>query len=166
MTTKDIITLVIAGVGAAVALMTFFRALLEYRQQGRQRRTEQFFAFGRWIEEQPTFQRIRDLLDAELAEDPNAGPELASVSASDKFQFLGAYEELAILVQSGLVRREIAHYMHGYYAIRCKHSDGFWKGDGAPALGSYYWSVFADFAGEMEKLEQKRSAYRRRRLRF
>jgi hypothetical protein len=190
MTTKDIITLVIAATGAAVALLTFLRALIEYRQQGRQRRTEQFFAFGRRIEEQPSFQKIRDLLDtevaqtvraeaaqklkaeaaqkleAEAAQEPDASQALAAIPASEKFEFLGAYEELALLVRSGLVRAEVAHYMHGYYAIRCKHSGGFWKGHAAPTLASYYWSLFADFVNEMERLEGKRAADRRKQLRF
>lgn len=126
MTTKDIIALIIAAIGAAVALLTFLRALVEYTQQGRQRRTEQFFAFGRRIQEQKSFQEIRDLLDAEAAEkldaeaaqkqdakaaqklkaaaaqEPDASQALAAIPASEKFKFLGAYEELALLVRSGL----------------------------------------------------------------
>jgi hypothetical protein len=166
MSTKDIATLAIGAIGAAVALMTFVRALSEYRQQGRQHRSEQFFAFGRRVEEQPAFQKIRGLLDAEVAQDPNATTALAEVPAPEKFQFLGAYEELALLVRSGLVRAEVAHYMHGYYAIRCSRSDGFWNGEDGPARGSYYWSLFNDFVREMEKLEGKRAAYRQNRLRF
>jgi hypothetical protein len=166
MTTKDIITLAIAAIGAAVALMTFLRAVMEYSAQGRQRRTEQFFAFGRQIEEQPSFQKIRDLLDAEVAQEPEATRRLAAVPAPEKFEFIGAYEELALLVRSGLVRAEVAHYMHGYYAIRCKHSGGFWNGDAAPTLRSYYWSLFDDFANDMERLERERAAYRGKRLRF
>lgn len=166
MTSKDIITLAIAGVGAAIALMTFVRAVLEYRQQGRQRRSEQFFAFGRRVDEQPTFRKIRDLLDAEVAQAHDATAALSALPPPEKFDFLGAYEELALLVRSGLVRPEVAHYMHGYYALRCRDSKGFWKGAGAPALDSYYWSLFAQFAREMDRLEQKRSALRLRRLRF
>lgn len=85
MSTKDVITLAVAAVGAAVALLTFVRALLEYRQQGRQRRTEQFFAFSSRIENQPSFQRIRDLLDAELTPGDAASAELGALQPRTSF---------------------------------------------------------------------------------
>lgn len=155
MSTSASITLVVAGVSSAVALLTFVYGVLEYRRQGRQRRTEQFFAFGRRVESDEIFVKLRDLLDAEAAEEPGATAELEGQPAKDKYHFMGAYEELAVLVNSGLVRLEIAHYMHGYPAILCKRSQGFWTGKNAPVRTDPHWHVFGEFADRMETLEAR-----------
>jgi hypothetical protein len=40
--------------------------------------------------------------------------------------FLGFFEEVALMMNSGLIRKEVAHYMFGYYAIHCWDSKNFW----------------------------------------
>jgi hypothetical protein len=48
----------------------------------------------------------------------------------------------------GIIRREVAHYMFGYYAIRCWDSDASWHGVNR---NSPYWSLFKNFASRDEK---------------
>jgi len=51
---------------------------------------------------------------------------------------------------SKIIKSNIAHYIFGYYAIRCDGSDHFWhdidKNNG-------YWSLFNVFASEMRKMD-------------
>jgi hypothetical protein len=58
---KDILTLVIAGLGTAVALTTFLKAAIEYVTQGRQKRADQFFELRRRMEDYPDFKENRPL---------------------------------------------------------------------------------------------------------
>jgi len=68
----------------------------------------------------------------------------------DRYYFLGYYEEIAIAMNSKLIKNDVAHYMVGYFAIRCWESENFWKGINRK---SYYWSVFKKFVDTMQKLE-------------
>ena len=52
---------------------------------------------------------------------------------------------------SGLLRTSVAHYMFGYYAIRCYQSKNFWNDVNRD---SYYWAIFVNFARKMEAIEK------------
>jgi hypothetical protein len=141
---NDTLTVIIAGVGRLIALAGLAKALLEYTQQGRQKRAEQFFALRRRMKDSSEFRRIAGLLD-----DPRGAEELAPVPFVEKRDYLGLFEEVALVVNSGLITPEVAHYMFGYYAIRCWENEAFWVGVNRDSL---YWSVFADFARQMERV--------------
>ena len=66
--------------------------------------------------------------------------------------FLRYFEEIALMVNSGLLRKDVAHYMFGYYAIRCWESDYFWTHLNRQGP---YWALFREFAGEMARMEKK-----------
>ena len=67
-----------------------------------------------------------------------ASGEPEQVRALEYFQkryFLGLFEELAILVQSGVLDKTVALYMFGYFAILCWKDDMFWGS--SDAMGEY-----------------------------
>jgi hypothetical protein len=154
---NDTLTVIIAGVGALIALAGLAKALIEYTQQGRQKRAEQFFDLRRRLKDSNEFKRIAGLLD-----DPSAAEELAHVPFVEKRDYLGLFEEVALVVNSGLIKPEVAHYMFGYYAIRCWESEPFWAGVNRD---SPYWSLFAYFAQQMARIEQA-SRFKPSALRF
>ena len=134
----------IAGVvGVLVAVFAFGKGLIEYRSQGLQRRAEHFVAMRRRFKENAAFNNIRELLEID-------SPDLQVVSFLEKIDFLGFFEEIALLMNSGLLRKEVVHYMVGYYAIRCWQSDHFWHGINRDGI---YWSLFREFAKDMESME-------------
>jgi hypothetical protein len=153
MSVKDILTLIIAAVAAAVALATFVKAFLEYRQQGRQKRAEQFFALRARLKTSDEFVRLAELLDIAATETgehrEDAERELRDTSFSIKREYLGLFEEVALAVNSGLVDFKVAHYMFGYYALLCRDSEAFWEGVNPL---SPYWALFNDFCDRMRSL--------------
>jgi hypothetical protein len=163
---KDVLTLALGGIGAAVALITLVRALVEYRRQGVQRRAEQFFALRRRLKENGEFTHIAGLLDAAAAGHPSetvrARQELRGVRFSTKRDYLGLFEEVALAMNSQLINPSVAHYMFGYYAILCWESDDFWEGVNKLTP---YWSLLADFVERM-KLEQQSFEFERSTFRF
>jgi hypothetical protein len=152
----DTVALALAGIGALLALLTFVIVVFEYRRPGRLRRSEQTSAMSSRMTEQTSVERVLDLLEREAAGDGAAAAELAVLPVPEKFGFLRSCEELAVLVRSRLVHPAVAHCMHGSYAVRCNQSKGFWKGDGAPLRDSAHWSVFFEFAEDMEMVEGQR----------
>lgn len=146
--------------------MTFVKALIEYSQQGRQKRAEHFFALRHRLKETPEFAEIAALLDTAGAADKGladaAEAELAAMPFQVKRDYLGLFEEVALAVNSGLVKRQVAHYMFGYYAILCWESQAFWSNVNK---FSEYWKLYEDFYWQMK--EQQRSfAFDRADFRF
>lgn len=145
MTDTEALKVIITGLGALIALAGLVKAVFEYVRQGRQKRAEQFFELRRRLKDSGEFRRIAGLID-----DPGGAEELRRVPFVEKRDYLGLFEEVAIVVNSGLIKPEVAQYMFGYYAVGCWQSEAFWEGVNRE---SPYWSVFADFAQKMARIE-------------
>lgn len=89
-------------------------------------------------------------------------PDLAKIPLSTKLQFVGFHEEVALMLNSKLLREEVAHYMFGYFAIRCYDSVHFWEDEDKAHM---YWSLFRSFAERMKEFE-KTFRFGGKRLRF
>ncbi len=142
-------------VGGLVTIFAFVNGLLEYRRQGAQKRVEHFTMLRRRLKENPAFKEICDLLFSE-------DPRLAELNAQDKRDFVGLLEEVALQVNSGLIRPELAHYMFGYYTVKCAESKYFWLNITRDEI---YWDLFHDFASEMKQMEHG-FEFNRKKIRF
>jgi len=144
MTLDDAKTVATIG-GTAVALAALIKAVFEYTRQNKQKRAEQYIELREKFKEDGRFDKLFELLE-------NDDPQLADVPYYVKQEFLGFYEDIALLVKSGLLRRAVAHYMFSYYAIRCWESDNFWK---TMNRDSVYWRLFKHFVEDMKAVEKK-----------
>lgn len=141
--------------GAIIALFTFINGILEYSRQGRQKRADQFVLLRRRLKENETFKHLTDLA---LRKDP----ALAECPPADKRDLLGLFEEVALMMNSKLIRKEVAHYMFGSYVIACYESDDFWVN---LERDDMYWRLFNDFALQMKEVEQH-FRFSRKMMRF
>ncbi len=137
-----------------IGFVTFMSGLAEYIRQGHQRRAENFVQMRRRFLETPQYRQILDKL---AVDDITLGQE----SIQEKRNFIGFLEEVALMVNSRLIRREVAHYMFGYYVLLAAKSEHFWEG---LDKDSEYWTVFRKFAKDMS--EMKESTAGREGLRF
>ena len=147
-TAKDI-ALIIGNLGIA---LTLFFGLIQYRQSDAMARANKFFEMSRYIKEHEVFVRIFGMIEVD-------SPELAQLPYTEKLLFLGFYEEVAILVNSGLMKKHVAHYMFAYYAIRCWKSDHFWTGTNDMNWDSPYLHLFRNFVEQMQAIEAKPNFY-------
>lgn len=129
--------------GVMIALLTFAKGVLEYARQNVLRRADHFGSLRAQLKGNDIFRDITEKLDLDDA-------ALRTVAFKHKRDFLGLMEEMAISMNSGLIKRRLAHYMFGYYAVKCYDSDNFWHGVNRD---SPYWSVFIDFALKMKDME-------------
>lgn len=133
-------SIIIAGI---IALVTFLVSSMEAKRRNRQERAQNLVLMRRRFLETPQYREILDMLQAN-------DPKLRETSVQEKRNFVGFLEEIALLVNSRLIRREVAHYMFGYYVCLTERNEDFWQGlDKA----SPYWSVFRHFAEEMAEIE-------------
>ena len=150
---KDLLTLVIGTCTVVIGLVTLIKGLIEFRKSTMTKRLELFLSMRSRLREDPEFKEICALLERD-------DPKLQDVPLVQKDRFTGFFEELAIMRNSGLMTDELALYMFGYYAIRCNKSKNYWSGLNREQV---LWSLFFDFASDMERL-QRSYRYDRSRL--
>lgn len=136
---------VIAGsIAAVAALITAWRATAEYKAQGRQRRAEFFLRMMDRFLADESFLEILELL---RRRDEDG---LARIERTRCIQYLGFIEEVALLVNSGLVPNGVAGYMFGSVPIQASESPAFMR-DITP--GSPGWTLFFDFVAKMKECQ-------------
>ena len=133
---------IIAALAFAIAAGTFLKGVLEYRNQNALKRFEKFAELEERLLKDDIY-HICFLLETN-------SPELRDIERKERQKFLGFYEQIAIMHNSKIIRSDIAHYMFGYYAIRCYGSDHFWHDMDRE---SGYWALFKVFAVEMRKMD-------------
>ena len=143
MTLKDAVDLTII-IGGIITVITFVKGVFEYSRQGTQKRSEHFSELRMRFQENPLFKELAQ----ELHEN---SPKLADRPFKEKRELLGFFEDIALMANSGLIRKNVVHYMFGYYMIHCWESDNFWKG---LHRDSKYWALFRHFAEEMQEFEK------------
>ena len=139
------ISAIVASLGFVVGVVTAVRGYLEYVNQNALKRFEKFQELRRRFKENEEFRTICYLLDTGEA-------ELRNFGFKAKRDFLGFFEEVALAHNSKLVNDDVAHYMFGYYAVRCYESQLFWA---EVNRESYYWSLFTAFAKKMRDIESR-----------
>ena len=137
---KDL-SIIIAGV---IALITFATGVFQYIRQGNQIRATQFIEMRRRFLEDPIFRNILNL----LAQDD---PALETVPVQDRRNLVGFLEEVALMVNSRLIRPRVAQYMFGYYIILVDSSEHLWAGLDKE---SDYWYVFKNFAHSIRDMQK------------
>lgn len=136
--------IIVAGV---IALTTFLTGIAEYVRRGRQERASNFVDMRRRFLESGLF---RDILNGLATGDPG----VASIPIQDRRNFLAFFEEVALMVRSKLIRREVAYYMFGYYALLADRSDALWTG---LDRRDRYWRLFRELADDIEAFEGERA---------
>lgn len=145
----SIINTIIAFITAIIAIITIIKGYFEYKLQNKQKRMEFYEKYRKQLKEEERFKRIITGLDTD-------SEDLKNIPRIDKYYFLGFYEDIAILIKNNLIKPNIAHYMFGYYAIRCLDSKNFWNDINRQSI---YWSLFNEFAEEMKRREENKKAY-------
>jgi hypothetical protein len=142
-------------IAVLLALITLIKGVIEYAHQGAQKRAERFIEMRKRLKDNKTFKEICSMLN-------DNDPKLLQIERQEKMDFLGFFEEIALMLNSGLIKKEVAHYMFGYYVIQCWESNNFWN---TVSRDGTYWVVFKEFVKEMEKMEAK-FKYNKSKYRF
>lgn len=136
-TIKDA-SIVVAGV---IAFVTLWVGMVQYARQSHFTRANQFIEMRRRFMEDPVFRNLLSLIAADC-------PDVAKTPIQDRRNLVGFLEEVALLVNSGMIRPHVAHYMFGYYVLLIDSCDAFWTDldrDG------HYWRVFREFVVLMKQ---------------
>jgi hypothetical protein len=133
------------SIAALAALITLIKGVFEYTLANTIKRSDSFTELRIKFKTDEKFREICDLVD-------HNDPKLEQIEFKDKRDLLGFFEEVALKTNSGLIKKQVAHYMFGYYAIRCWECESFWN-----SINKYsiYWSLYRDFVYQMIEEERK-----------
>lgn len=145
-TTLDLIKTIAISATSFVAIFTLIKGYSEYRLSVKQKRSELYETYRQKLKENETIRRVVVALENDIG-------DIAEISRIDRYMFLGFYEDIALLMNTKLIKPEIAHYMFGYYAMRCWENDMFWEDINRE---SHYWRVFREFVEKMKDLEDRK----------
>ena len=109
---KDVASIFAVG----LTFLALIKGGIEYVLQGSQKRAELFMSMQQRLKEITELNTISEMLELR-------SPSLRSMPFKDKSVFLCFFEEVALMMKSNLIKKDVAHYMFGYYAIRCWDSD-------------------------------------------
>ena len=135
---KDV-SIIVAG---AIAFITLWQGLFQYTRNNHAARANQFIQMRRRFLEEKSFQEILTLIHEKC-------DDVATKSIQDRRNLVGYFEEVALMVNSGLIRPEVAHYMFGYYVVLIYDCEKFWEN--LDRQGDY-WAVFRAFAKKMRTM--------------
>ncbi|KKG15805.1 hypothetical protein [Methanosarcina mazei] len=141
-------------IGVVVSTLSIFMSVIEYSKQGTQKRANYFFELRRRFLEKEIFMEICLLCE-------NNDPKIKTISDNDRLMLLDIFEEVAIAMNSNLIRKEVVHYMFGYYVIKCWKCDSFWED---LDKNSSYWELFHKFVIQMEEMDTKKLKYNHMRF--
>ncbi|HEY3128876.1 MAG TPA: hypothetical protein VGL91_05420 [Acidobacteriota bacterium] len=147
MTLSDVKDVAIIA-GTAAAALTFVKAVIEYTKQNAQNRAQHYTRLRGEFKKDGRFGCLFEKLEDDA-------PELATLSFEKKQDLIGFYEDIALAVNSRLLKKEVAHFMFAYYALRCWESKNFWQGINRD---SHYWTLFRYFIQEMQSVEERLQA--------
>ncbi|MDR6516763.1 hypothetical protein [Chryseobacterium camelliae] len=145
---KDFFTIFFSALISFIGFGSLIKAIVEYRLQGRQKRADYFDNLKNRLRTDEKLFNITKYLEEDSV-------ELRKINYLDKYYFLGFFEQIAVGVNSKLIKKNVAHYFFGYFAIRCWESENFWyiSDNEQIAKDEYYWNTFKTFVESMKKIE-------------
>jgi hypothetical protein len=145
---KDLATLI----AAVVAVATLVKGVMEYARDAAQRRLQILLDLRARFSDSPALQEVRCALESD---DPGA---IRMVTKTHRVDFAAFFEEVALMMNSKLLSRTLAHSLFGFYAVMANDNPGFW--DGFNVIGNEaYWRPFTKFAEEMKSFAEHNSVY-------
>ena len=114
-------------------------------RQGALKRAEYFSSMRNQFKNNERFANLLKLLEVD-------SHELTDIPYRQKVEFIGFFEEVALLMNSKLIKKDVAHYMFYYFAKRCWKSKNFWI---KLNKDSFYWALFKEYIEEMENFERE-----------
>lgn len=132
----------IQDLGVAATAVGFVMGYLEYLRQGRQRRAEKYFELVR------DFAKFDELLDL-LRTD---SPRLKKLKPYQRERFLSFFEDLSLLINSGLIQEHLAFYTFGYWLDKAWNSKHFW--DDPRNKEDSYWFLLRQLQFRMRAKER------------
>ena len=138
-TISGIITFVTALAGLAAF---FYKVMFIDRPDAALKRFDKFQQM-RDLRDDPEYERVNQFIYGRTNELP---------SLEDRYAFMALFEQVALMVNSGLMKEEVVLYMFGYYAIKAYECQALWRDID---LDCPFWRLFKVYCERMKYLKKQ-----------
>jgi hypothetical protein len=136
-----------------VALAGGVKFLMEYIRDNRRKRLQLYGELRKEFRTNPHFSDIFEGLDEydtdDALEKAKAAKKLAGIRQDTRSEFAAFLEDVAMTMKAGALKKGVANYMFGYYAILCWETEPFWTGL-RRCKADPYWALLNEFVHEMK----------------
>lgn len=113
------IKLIATFISIILALFAIFKWLLEFNKKNQLERAKVYLELRQRFKETDNFATIIAYLDSN-------DEKLNQIDKADKLKFLGFLEEIALMVNSGLLNKKIANQSFGFYIRKAWENQYMW----------------------------------------
>ena len=106
----SLITPITGIITSIIGIFTFFKAFKEYRLQGIQKQLDLFLQMRRKFKENESFREIASMIDKN-------DKKLEEERYKEKRDYAGFFKKIALMINSGLITKNVGCYMFGYFAV-------------------------------------------------
>jgi hypothetical protein len=131
--------------GVVIALLKFWQAVEAYALQVRDKRAQQFLALRTDFRNSADYQKIIQALYGERH-------DYSNIPYSKRIEFMAFFEAAALLMNSGLISKEVASYMFGGDALKAWDDPTFLT---EQTKTEEHWKLVRDFADEARGYQYK-----------
>ena len=114
---KDLFT----AASTIIALSVFLKGVIEFVHSNAIRRYEKFHQMSVRFDENAEIQKVCDLLHG-------ANGSAETLTTQQKEVFICFLEEIYFMMNTGIMKRDLALYTFGYYGKMALDSEQFWQG--------------------------------------
>lgn len=132
-------------IGVIVSTSSIFMGVLEYSKDSTLKRANYFLDLHKRANKEEIIK-----ICALCAIDHQ---DVKQIPYEKRLMVIGFFEEVAIAMNSKLIKKKIVHYMFGYDIIVCWKCDNFWQDIDRE---NYHWITFHNLVTQMENLDNKK----------
>lgn len=136
----NLFTVGITFLGIILTFASIIVALRQYRDAKNFKKASFFIDLRDRFKTNEQFNNIRSVLE-------NEG-NINEINQTDKYDYVGFFEELQIAVNSKFIKPELVYYLFGYYIIQCDEAELIERE--APL-----WGAFKDLASQMREIRKE-----------
>lgn len=133
----DLFTAGITLIGVTVTFTSIIIALRQYRDAKNFKKASFFIDLRDRFKTNQQFSNIRRVL--------GNGGNINEINQTDKYDYVGFFEELQIAINSKFIKPELVYYLFGYYIIQCDEAELI---DRELPL----WGAFKELANKMHEI--------------
>ena len=137
------IELVLEIIASVIGLGLLWKAIWEYMLRGRISRAELLYELRKRLKDNRSFDLLTDHLDSSSSDGKT---QVKFIEYSERRKFASLLEHIGVLVNSGLIKKDVAFVFYGYVLIQCWESDEFWHDMNRNSL---YWRCLKQFYNDM-----------------
>ena len=141
----EIVTAIVAVLGVGGGIVSYSLRTRELASKNSLDKFHNYTALNALYEEDSQCKAIRDAAGGHT--------DWSEVDDGDRFGFMAIYEQIALMLQSGLLSEDVAFYSYGYNLLKAYRDPNFWNN--VVRKDDKYWELTLRLFDRFERYEDR-----------